>query len=191
MKNLVLICILFLLTFCNGKVNNEEPDKNNRISEIPSSYSKQIVFDNYSFHLYTTDSANFLTLFLKDKKLLKVNSGDGYFDTVYLSKFNNDSIPDFLLVENYEDGISLTALISQINEGFLKQDMGNFYGDSYCKESWDTLKNIRTVTLQDINKDGIDEVLYNYAYIKNKLVPISCSGIIKVNESAACYQLKI
>jgi len=137
-------------------------------------------FDNYTCISGATDSCcAYLALFLDRKEVFykKLDSSEGLFDTVMTANLNNDGVPDFIIICNWEDGSDLSALISKSKTSFTEKQFGDI-SEIYCTATGDTIQHLQPLLIKDINNDGKDEIIVNLAKYNDLLIANSCTDTI-------------
>lgn len=142
---------------------------------------KEYQFGDYSF---ITGHPNFggnasLGMYFRDKEILYQTTSDNEYDSILITKLNNDSIPDFLVINAYEDGSTLSAIISKSIASFTFKDFHVQLSDYYCGNlRGDTSKFIVPITIKDINHDGDDDVIVNLVKMNGQVFGIACTDTI-------------
>jgi hypothetical protein len=141
---------------------------------------KLFQFDSYTFISgFSNDSGNAsLGLFYEGTEIFYETSSDGFYDTVIVANLNSDGIPDFLVSFAYEDGASLTGLLSSSKTTFSSKKLFDEWSEIYCIESSDTLMNILPLQIADINMDGKDDLIVNLVKINETVLSISCTDTV-------------
>lgn len=137
-------------------------------------------FDNYTFVTgFPNDSGiTSLGLYYGSKEILYETAPDGFYDTVMIANLNNDGIPDFLASYAYEDGASLSGLISNSKINYTKKGLFDEWSGTYCGVGGDTLRYTLPLQIRDINHDGKDDIIANLIRINNEILSISCTDTV-------------
>ena len=136
-------------------------------------------FSNYSFVTgYPNDSGNStLGMYYENKEIYFEKTQDGTYDTVMKANFNNDGIPDFIVIYSYEDGADIYGIFSITNSTFSEKYLGSDV-ESSCVTEGDTMRHLQPLQIRDINNDGKDEIIVNLLKYDNTLLGFQCTDTI-------------
>jgi hypothetical protein len=129
-----------------------------------------------------TNGKSSLGLFFNSNEIYFEQRVDGDYDTVLVARLNKDSIPDFLVFYAFEDGVTLSALLSKSNRSFRAVTLRKDISDYYCAEQNDTAAHLLPPIVKDINSDGKDEILLFLCKMNGKIIATSCTDTVIINE---------
>ncbi len=141
---------------------------------------KVFYFDEYTFVSGINDSSqSTIGLYFKNKEINFLTHSDGMYDTLIKANFNNDGVPDFLIIYTFEGGQQeIIALMSKSKSQFAEISLGETLSGDYDEIGGDTLEYKIPWTIKDINNDGKDEIVMNLVKMNNKEFTIPSTDTI-------------
>jgi len=105
---------------------------------------------------------------------------EGFCDTIWCEKINNDNITDYFISISDEDGATLYSFTSSSTSKFVLNKVLDNWTSIYCSTSSDTLKYIIPFQIRDINKDSRPEIILNQVKIEEKIFSIQCTDTLYI-----------
>ena len=139
---------------------------------------------DYTFVTGYSDLGTSIGAFYKNEEFYYRSGTDALINQVLEARFNDDEIPDFVIMYLYEDFGFAESWLSVKDTSFTRNMLGDFhYADIYCPDIPDSLTNVELFSVYDVNADGFDEVVVNASTINDKYIPNSCTDTIFIKNN--------